>query len=45
MITIQHKSWKNNQPPYIDEDMLNDNEQALVAVVNVCVDLEGQLND
>ena len=45
MIEIQKKKWINDNAPYLDEDMLNNNEQALVAVVAVCVDLEGQLND
>lgn len=45
MIEIQKKKWLNDSVPYLDEDMLNNNEQALVAVVDVCVDLEGQLND
>lgn len=45
MIIIQHKVWRNNKPPYLDEDTLKDNEEALCQVVDACVDLEGQLND
>lgn len=45
MINVIHKVWKNNNPPYLDEDTLKDNEEALCKVVDVCVELEGQLND
>lgn len=29
MIEVQKKVWKNDSLPYLDEDMMNDNQQAL----------------
>ena len=45
MIEIQKKHWNNDNPPYLDEDLLNDNQKALEAVSEVCTELGGQLND
>lgn len=39
MIEVQKKVWKNDSLPYLEEDMLNDNQQALEKSVNVFEDL------
>lgn len=39
IIVVQTKKWFNNMPPYLEEGMLNDNQQALEKSVNVFEDL------
>ena len=43
MIEIQHKTWIDDSVPYLDEDMLNDNQQALEGCVAVFLGIENEM--
>lgn len=43
VINVQHKKFFNNMLPYLDEDVLNDNQQALEKCVEVFNELSEEL--